>query len=320
MDAAPYKKPRKQNVDGNFYVDESCIDCDVCRWMCPSVYDRKGLKSIVAKQPESDDERLQALAAMVSCPVGSIRTYAPEPLAKYAVDAFPAEIDSVNIPGVMHLGYHAEESFGATSYFIQRNGGNIMIDTPRFNSRLANAIEEEGGLRYIIMTHSDDIVDNEKWVKRFPGCERIIHKLDAMETALDSEIQIDGDGVWSPAEDFDILHTPGHTPGSLCVHYKVGVNHPGAESVLFTGDHVGYSHSRQGLDGFKRYCKGNDEVQAMTLEILANDEFDFRWILPGHGRMVRYGSVADKNKAILKCVEEFKAEDTTYGWFNIGYQ
>ena len=52
----PHKKPRSQNAVGNLFVDESCIDCDVCRWMCPSVFGRKGLKSAVIKQPASEVE------------------------------------------------------------------------------------------------------------------------------------------------------------------------------------------------------------------------------------------------------------------------
>ena len=40
MKAAPFKRPRAQNVPGNLYVDESCIDCDACRWICPSVFNR----------------------------------------------------------------------------------------------------------------------------------------------------------------------------------------------------------------------------------------------------------------------------------------
>ena len=39
MEIAPFKKSRKQNAPGNLYVDESCIDCDVCRWMSPNVSD-----------------------------------------------------------------------------------------------------------------------------------------------------------------------------------------------------------------------------------------------------------------------------------------
>ena len=46
------------------------------------------------------------------------------------------KIDPENIPGVMHMGFHSTGSFGATPYFIKREGlGNIMIDLPRFNSR-----------------------------------------------------------------------------------------------------------------------------------------------------------------------------------------
>lgn len=92
MEVAPYKKARRQNIDGNLYVDESCIDCDVCRWMCPNVYARKGIKSAVIKQPINDDEKLQAYAAMVACPVGSIRVSIPDPLTKQAIDVFPSEV------------------------------------------------------------------------------------------------------------------------------------------------------------------------------------------------------------------------------------
>ena len=51
---APFKKPRSQNVQGNIFVDESCIDCDVCRWICPSVFNRKGIKAAVFYQPIND--------------------------------------------------------------------------------------------------------------------------------------------------------------------------------------------------------------------------------------------------------------------------
>lgn len=33
MEIAPFKKPRRQNAPGNLFVDESCIDCDVCRYV-----------------------------------------------------------------------------------------------------------------------------------------------------------------------------------------------------------------------------------------------------------------------------------------------
>lgn len=92
MPLAPFKKPRSQNIPGNLYVDESCIDCDVCRWMCPTVFERKGIKSAVTKQPTSEAEKLSAYASMIACPVGSIRTRSTDSLVKQALDVFPAEV------------------------------------------------------------------------------------------------------------------------------------------------------------------------------------------------------------------------------------
>ena len=92
MEIPPYKKPRRQNVPGNLYVDESCIDCDVCRWMCPTIYGRKGVKSAVIKQPSTTEDKLHAYAAMIACPVGSIRTVVADPVVKDALNAFPAEV------------------------------------------------------------------------------------------------------------------------------------------------------------------------------------------------------------------------------------
>jgi len=92
MEIPPYKKPRRQNVPGNLYVDESCIDCDVCRWMCPTIYGRKGVKSAVIKQPSTIEDKLHAYAAMIACPVGSIRTVMADPVVKDALHAFPAEV------------------------------------------------------------------------------------------------------------------------------------------------------------------------------------------------------------------------------------
>ena len=88
----PSKRPRPQNVKGNLFVDESCIDCDVCRWMCPTIYGRKGIKAAVIKQPSTNEDKLHAYSAMISCPVGAIRTLAADPIVKQALDIFPSEV------------------------------------------------------------------------------------------------------------------------------------------------------------------------------------------------------------------------------------
>jgi ferredoxin len=62
------------NAPGAYYVDETCIDCDLCRNIAPTVFGRDdalGL-SVIQRQPMTDDERALAEEARVSCPEDSI--------------------------------------------------------------------------------------------------------------------------------------------------------------------------------------------------------------------------------------------------------
>lgn len=63
-----------QNVAGAYYVDDSCIDCDLCRETAKDNFDRydEGGHSYVKKQPESDEERALCEEALAGCPVEAI--------------------------------------------------------------------------------------------------------------------------------------------------------------------------------------------------------------------------------------------------------
>lgn len=63
-----------QNVVGAFYVDDQCIDCDLCRETAPSNFTRDddGGHSFVFKQPENEEEAAQCREAMEGCPVEAI--------------------------------------------------------------------------------------------------------------------------------------------------------------------------------------------------------------------------------------------------------
>jgi ferredoxin len=62
------------SVDGKYYVDASCIDCDVCRTTAPNNFEANEDEgfSFVCKQPENDEEEAQCQEAMESCPVEAI--------------------------------------------------------------------------------------------------------------------------------------------------------------------------------------------------------------------------------------------------------
>ena len=63
-----------ENVTGTFYVDDQCIDCDLCRETAPANFKRNddGGHSFLYKQPENPDEEKLCKEAMEGCPVEAI--------------------------------------------------------------------------------------------------------------------------------------------------------------------------------------------------------------------------------------------------------
>src|SRR5881409_2366051 len=86
------KRAYSENVSGNFFVDDTCIDCDLCRQIAPSVFARDDDHSIVIHQPESPAETHRAAMALGACPTASIGTHAKLD-SKAAASSYPEAID-----------------------------------------------------------------------------------------------------------------------------------------------------------------------------------------------------------------------------------
>lgn len=63
-----------ENVDGRYYVDSQCIDCNLCRDIAPSnfAHQEEAGYTFVSKQPENDEEETQCSESKDSCPVEAI--------------------------------------------------------------------------------------------------------------------------------------------------------------------------------------------------------------------------------------------------------
>lgn len=63
-----------ENTAGPYYVDEACIDCDVCRATAPLNFKRNEEwgYSYIRKQPETAEEEAKCLEALEGCPVEAI--------------------------------------------------------------------------------------------------------------------------------------------------------------------------------------------------------------------------------------------------------
>src|SRR5688500_5691962 len=218
------------NVPGDFFVDSTCIDCDACRQIAPSVFHQSGDQSAVYRQPLSPDELLAAQKALIACPTASIGTLQRQDM-RTALSAFPSHIAG----NVYSCGYTAESSFGAFSYLIVRDRGNVMIDSPRFAGPLIKRIESMGGVADLLLTHRDDVADHAKFRQRF-GARRVLHADDITRDTATVEWKPEGTDPVRVDDEILMIPVPGHTPGHSVFLF--------ADRFLFSGDHLAWDEKR----------------------------------------------------------------------------
>jgi len=270
------KKRLDSNVAGNFFVDATCINCDTCRQLAPASFEEVGDFSAVTTQPEGDDFVHQAYQALLACPVGSIGTeHSDRRQLNEAMASFPLHLEE----NVFYCGFNSEKSFGANSYFIQHPDGNWLIDSPRYIKHLVDAFDRMGGLRYIFLTHEDDVADADRYAKHF-GAKRIIHRSDAAAVP-DAEWIVDGTEMIELIPQFRLIPVPGHTAGSCALLY--------GNRFLFTGDHLWWDPHSRSLDAPKRLV-WRSRVLVHSIQKLL--EYRFEWVLAGHGDRIKLPSEA----------------------------
>jgi glyoxylase-like metal-dependent hydrolase (beta-lactamase superfamily II)/ferredoxin len=265
-----------ENTAGDFFVDRSCIDCDMCHQLAPDVFGHSSssAQSVVVRQPRGPGETRRALMALVSCPTASIGA-AGKPDVGAAIASLPEEIED----GVFYCGFASESSYGAASYLVRRPGGNVLVDSPRASRPLLERLAVLGGVRHLFLTHRDDVADHAA-IQRAFGCERILHLGDVSDGTFDVERKLQGDGPIALDQDLLAIPVPGHTRGSLALLYR--------EKFLFSGDHLWWSEARGGLSASRAVCWYSWSEQVRSLRRLL--DFRFEWLLPGHGRRFRAGS------------------------------
>ena len=282
------------NVPGEFYVDSSCIDCDTCRRVAPTVFEEGEGHSFVSAQPRSAEDRRRALMALVACPTASIGT-SPKADASEGVRAFPEPIAE----NVSFCGFTAESSFGAWSYLIERENdpaGNLLVDSPRAVGPLLSALEARGGVATMFLTHRDDVADHAAFRRRF-GCERVIHEDDMTTSTKGVERRISGRDPVRLADDLLVIPTPGHTRGHAVLLYR--------NRFLFTGDHLAWSGRRRQLVAFREANWYSWPETIRSMETLL--DYSFEWVLPGHGERYRAESPAAMRRELERCIAWMKA-------------
>ena len=161
--------------------------------------------------------------------------------------------------------------FGTNSYVIvcQTTHDSVLIDAPADAKLL---LEQLAGTnpKYILMTHNHfDHVGALRELKSALGIPVAAHSYDADGLPTNTDIFLgDGDTLSVGKLELSTLHTPGHTPGSLCFLVN---------SYLLSGDTV--FPGGPGRTGTP--SDFSQIVESITSKVFVLP--DTTWVCPGHG-------------------------------------
>lgn len=192
----------------------------------------------------------------------------------------------------------------ASNCYIVHNGQEAFVVDPSISEKKIIAKLNENGLtlKGILLTHGHfDHIWCAQQLRDETGAPLYIHELDdemltdasknAYRTFTGQDFTVqkadvllhDGDTIFLCDEQIKVLHTPGHTKGSVC--YDTG-------DSLLSGDTI-FS------EGFGRYDLYGGDIHALqsSLQMLSKmAESENRWLYSGHGESSTLKTATQKLK------------------------
>jgi glyoxylase-like metal-dependent hydrolase (beta-lactamase superfamily II) len=207
-----------------------------------------------------------AWRAVLVCPTRSV---GHETLRQPPPGVYPHDLGD----GVHRLGHNARDSFGAHSYLVVRDGGNLLVDAPRWTRQLLAPIAALGGIDLVLLTHRDDVADADRYAEHF-GSEVWIHEDDRSAAPYATHLVRGTDPV-EVVPGVTGFPVPGHTRGSVLWHVD--------GHLLFSGDSLAWDPRRERLTAFRGACWYSWDAQTDSLDRFARAGLGFDRLLCGHG-------------------------------------
>ncbi|MFC1950867.1 MBL fold metallo-hydrolase [Chloroflexota bacterium] len=162
--------------------------------------------------------------------------------------------------------------FDNRAYIITcpKTNQSVLIDAPANADQILKHLADSD-LKYVLMTHShSDHIGALSLMKTTLGAPVAAHKLDAGGLTVAADVLLNDNDrvVFGDSIELKVLHTPGHTPGSLCFLLN---------DILFSGDTIfpdgpGYTRAPSNLKQI---------IESITSKIFVLS--DDTKIYPGHG-------------------------------------
>jgi glyoxylase-like metal-dependent hydrolase (beta-lactamase superfamily II) len=182
-----------------------------------------------------------------------------------------AELDTV-IPG-LHASAPERLPFGRAldirAYLLEREAGNLLLYRSDTLRREAAAIRERGGIARQYLNHRHEAAPVSDWVTETFGAPLFVHADDAEAVSAVSHVRATFSRRHMLDDDFEIIPTPGHTPGATAYLWDTGDHR-----VLFTGDTLYLSRGRWQtavLDSSDpvRYRESLELIRGLDFDVLA---------------------------------------------------
>ncbi len=185
------------------------------------------------------------------------------------------------------------ESNGYVIY--QTEGGEAWIIDPGYNpDRFLKILAElDLKLKGILLTHHHyDHVGGVDKIRKETGCQVYLHRedMDQFRQAVDVPLE-DGDRLTLGDEEIRVLHTPGHTAGSVCFYCP-------ESKVIFTGDTVFDTDL-----GRTDLGDGSPEAMRRSIQNVVSRWGNEFTIYPGHDGSATMKFVREHNGEFQDCLK-----------------
>ena len=128
---------------------------------------------------------------------------------------------------------HSLGTLNTHAYFLRRPEGNVLFYNTGNDDDLEK-IAELGGIQFQLLSHRDESGPSLNRIKDLFSSKLCCSALEAPIVGKDAPVDITFQVEDHHLGDVEIIHTPGHTDGSICFFYKS----PYGKSYLFTGDTI----------------------------------------------------------------------------------
>jgi hypothetical protein len=159
-----------------------------------------------------------------------------------------------------------DSSLAIRSFLIERGDGNLLVYRGDAIEGEVEAVDELGGISRQYLNHRHEASPRSGWIAERFSAPLFVHRADADEVSRTTELGAVFYDRHLLDPDFEVIPTPGHTPGATAFLWDSGDHR-----VLFTGDTV---YLREG-EWVAAVLRSSDRDRYLeSLELIRSLEFD----------------------------------------------